>query len=95
VADALFAQQPAILADGNAEAVANSVLTPAEAATVKSLLTSPEVQKAIDTDLAEGNAIPVTSTPAFWITANGRSQVVSGLQNYTLLKQYLDSLLTK
>jgi hypothetical protein len=36
------------------EAVANSVLTPTEQKTVKSLLKSPEVQKEIDTDVEEG-----------------------------------------
>jgi protein-disulfide isomerase len=95
VADALFAEQAAILASGNAEAVANSVLTPAEAATVKSLLASPEVQKEIDTDIAEAQAVPVTSTPTFWVTANGRSQVLPGLQDYSLFKQYIDALLAK
>ena len=95
VADALFAEQAAILSGGNVEAVANRVLTPAEAATLKSLLTSPDVQKEIDADMAEAQAIPVTSTPTFRVTANGKSQVVPGLQNYTLLKQYLDGLLAK
>ncbi len=38
VADALFAQQSTITALGNVEAVANSVLTPTEQKTVKSLL---------------------------------------------------------
>ncbi len=93
VADALFAEQAAILSGGNAEGVANNVLTSAEAAAVKSLLASPEVQKEIDTDIAEAQAIPVTSTPTFRVTANGKSQVVPGLQNYTLFRQYIDGLL--
>jgi len=93
VADALFAQQQTIFATGNMEAVASSVLTPTEQKTVKSLLKSPEVQKQIDTDLAEGTAIPVPSTPTLWVTAHGRSEVVKGPVNYELFKQYLDALL--
>jgi protein-disulfide isomerase len=93
VADALFAQQASIEVSGNVEAVANSVLTPTEQKTVKSLLKSPEVQKEIDTDLEEGKAIPVPSTPTLWVTANGKSQVVKGPLNYPLFKQYIDTLL--
>lgn len=93
VADALFAQQASIEVSGNVEAVANSVLTPTEQKTVKSLLKSPEVQKEIDTDIEEGKAIPVPSTPTLWVTANGKSQVVKGPLNYALFKQYIDTLL--
>src|SRR5580692_12080355 len=88
VADALFAQQTAITANGNIEAVVNSVLTPTEQAKVKSLLKSPEVQKEIETDVAEGTAVPVPSTPTLWVTAHGRSEIVKGPVNYDLFKQY-------
>ena len=95
VADALFAQQATITAVGNVEAVANSVLTPTEQKTVKSLLKSPEVQKEIETDIEEGKAVPVPSTPTLWVTAHGRSEIVKGPVNYDLFKQYLEALLKK
>jgi protein-disulfide isomerase len=95
VADALFAQRTAIEATGNVEAVVDSVLTPTEQKAVKSLLKSPEVQKEIETDLAEGRAIPVQSTPTLWVTAQGRSEVIKGPVNYDLFKQYLEALLKK
>jgi protein-disulfide isomerase len=93
VADALFAAQQAIEVTGGVEAVANSVLTPTEQKTVKSLLKSPEVQKQIDSDVAEGKAVPVASTPTLWVTAHGRSEPIKGPINYDLFKQYLDALL--
>lgn len=93
VADALFAQQSAIAVSGNVESVANSVLTPAEAKTVKSLLKSPDVQHEIETDIEEGKAVPVQYTPTLWVTAHGKSQAVTGPINYDLFKQYLDTLL--
>ncbi len=93
VADALFAQQSAITAAGNMEAVVDSVLTPTEQKTVKALLKSPEVQKQIDTDVEEGKAVPVPSTPTMWVTARGRSEIVKGPINYDLFKQYMDALL--
>jgi protein-disulfide isomerase len=93
VADALFAQQYPITTTGNVEAVVNSVLTPTEQKTVQSLLKSPEVQKEIDTDIAEGMAVPVPSTPTLWVTAHGKSEIVKGPINYDLFKQYLEALL--
>lgn len=95
VADALFAQQQTIATLGNVEAVTDSVLTPTEQKAVKSLLKSPEVQKEIETDLEEGRAVPVPSTPTLWVTAHGRSEIVKGPINYDLFKQYLDALLKK
>jgi protein-disulfide isomerase len=95
VADALFAQQQTIAVLGNMEAVADSVLTPTEQKTVKSLLKAPDVQKQIDTDIEEGKTVPVPSTPTLWVTAHGKSEVVSGLSDYTLLTKYLDALLKK
>jgi len=93
VADALFAQQSTIAATGNMEAVANSVLTPTEQKTVQSLLKSPEVQKEIETDIQEGIAAPVPSTPTLWVTAHGKSEIVVGPINYELFKKYLETLL--
>ena len=93
VADAMFAAQQAIAVTGGVEAVANSVLTPTEQKTVKSLLKSPEVQKQIDSDVEEAKAVPVASTPTLWVTAHGRSEIVKGPVNYDLFKQYLEALL--
>jgi protein-disulfide isomerase len=95
VADALFAQQQTISVLGNMEAAANSVLTPTQQAKVKSLLKAPDVQQQIDADIQEGKQVPVASTPTLWVTAHGKSENVSGLADYGLLKKYLDAVLTK
>jgi len=95
VADALFAQQAAIAASGKVEEAANSALTPSEAKTVKSLLKAPEVQSEIAADLAEGNQVPVPSTPTLLVTHAGKSQPVSWPLNYALFKSYIDGLLAK
>jgi protein-disulfide isomerase len=95
VADALFAQQSGIATLGNVEAVVDGVLTPTEAKTVKSLLKSPEVQHEIETDIEEGKAVPVPSTPSLLVTTRGNSQLLSWPMNYTLFKQYVDGLVAK
>ena len=94
-ADALFAQQSGITTLGNVEAVVDGVLTPTEAKTVKSLLKSPEVQHEIETDIEEGKAVPVPSTPSLLVTTRGNSQLLSWPMNYTLFKQYVDGLVAK
>jgi protein-disulfide isomerase len=95
VADALFAQQVAIATNGKVEEVVNSVLTPTEAKTVKSLLKSPEVERQIHADQAEGALVPVNGTPTLWVTHRGKSEAVSWPLNYPLFKSYLDALLAK
>jgi protein-disulfide isomerase len=95
VADALFAQQRDIAASGKAEDVVNSVLSPSEAKAVKALLKSPEVQHQIQTDLDEGVAAPVASTPTLWVSSHGKSQAISWPLNYTLFKSYMDGLLAR
>jgi protein-disulfide isomerase len=97
VSEALFANQAAIESGSmTAEQVVNSVLTPTEAKAVKALVKSPEVQRQIDTDLAEGTTVPVQSTPTLWVTARGTSQPINKFPlNYGLFKQYMDSLLSK
>ena len=94
VADALFARQAAIEANGEVEVV-NSVLTPTEQKTVKSLLKSLEVQHEIDTDYQEGTMVPVKGTPTLWVTAHGKSEAVSWPMNYGFFKQYIDGLLAR
>jgi len=95
VADALFAQQAAIAANGKVEEVVNSVLTPTEMKTVKSLVKSPEVAREIQADLDEGAQVPVAGTPTLWVTHRGKSQAVSWPMNYSLFQSYIDGLLAK
>jgi protein-disulfide isomerase len=96
VADALFAQQVPISVSGKVEEIVNSVLTPTEAKTVKSLLKSPEVQQEIDADIAEGKAVPVLRTPTLWVTPKAKqSQTITWPIEYSLLKQYFDQVLPK
>jgi protein-disulfide isomerase len=95
VADALFANEITISQSGKVEDVVDSVLTPTEAKRVKLLLHDPGVQHEIETDVAEGQTVPVSGTPTLLVTHAGKSQVVNWPINYSLLKSYLDSLVGK
>jgi protein-disulfide isomerase len=96
VADALFARQPVWSTNGKVEETVNSVLTPAEAKKVKALTKDADVQAEIQRDLAEGRGIPVMSTPTLLVTYRQKRYPISGLvNNYPLLKSFLDGLLAK
>jgi protein-disulfide isomerase len=94
VADLLFARQAIIAQTGQIEEIVNSVLTPVEAQTVRSLVKSPVVKGEIDTDVAEGSLVPVTGTPTLWVTARGKaSRAINWPVEYRILRAYFDSLL--
>ena len=93
--NAVFEKQQEIALKGNVAEVVASVLTPAEMKQVQALVSSPEVKKMIETDMAEGSAVPVEATPQLWVSANGKSQTVKWPINYPLFKSYVDTLLNK
>jgi len=54
----------------------------------------PQLDAAIDADLAAGHARNVNATPTIFVTAHGSTQPLPpGGVSYTLMKQYLDYLL--
>jgi predicted DsbA family dithiol-disulfide isomerase len=69
------------------------VLTPVEAKKVKALTKDPVVRAQIEADLTRGSAIPVMSTPTLLVSTRAKKYPISGLNNYSLLKSFLDGLL--
>jgi protein-disulfide isomerase len=94
VADALFARQESWSKDGQYEAAALAVLTPAEAAKVKALAASADVKAVIDKDIELGKG-KITSTPTSILTHKGRAYPVSGVVSYPIFRRFLDELLSK
>jgi protein-disulfide isomerase len=94
-ANALFAKQTSWSQDGKLDETVAAVLTPAEQKKVAKLVNDPVVKSSIDHDLAEGYALPLSSTPTMVVTAKSRQYKISGdgLFNYTLIKATLDELL--
>lgn len=95
VADALFESQESWARSGNVEKAATQGMTPAEAAKLKSLLASPELDADIERDLKLGRSVPVTQTPTLVIRHKGRSYPLAGVSNYNLLRRFLEQLLSK
>lgn len=95
VADALYYFQGQWSETGEVEAVVAKALSEKDMAQVRKWLDDPRLEAAIERDLAEGNRRGVRSTPTFFITANGRTERVNGVVQYTILRRYLDSLLAR
>jgi protein-disulfide isomerase len=94
VAGALYMQQETWGASGNIEATVASVLSPAELKKVKALVNTPEIQDAVQRDIALGNQRGVSQTPSMFVMQNGKViPLPPGPIAYPLLKQYLDYLL--
>jgi len=93
IADLLYTHQDLWAENGNIEAVLTKGLTPDEMARLKSALKDPTIEQAIDRDIASGTSRQVTSTPTFFVTANGKEQRVVGGLTYPILKDFLDRML--
>jgi protein-disulfide isomerase len=94
-AEILFAKQTAWSQDGKLDETLAAVLTPAEHKKVVALVKDPSVQSPIEHDLAEGNALPVPSTPTVLVTYKSKRYPLfgQGIFNYNWIKATLDDLL--
>jgi protein-disulfide isomerase len=95
VEDVLFTRQNIWEQSGDVDGVVASVLTPAEMAKVRRLVKSPQVDAAIDRDVALGQDYRVTQTPTIIITCKGKPYPVVGAVSYSILRQFLDQLLSQ
>ncbi len=96
VVEAIYSTQQSWSADrSKLDAALATVLTPAEMNQVPSAMNTPEIAKAIESDLALGRAVPVGSTPTIVLTHRGQRIPLPGGVSYPLLKNVLDQLLSQ
>lgn len=94
VETALYSTQDKWENTGRIEDALSSVLTPAELKRVQTLMVKPDVQAAIDEDLALGKQRGITQTPSIFVTHKGEMRPLPpGGVTYGVLKQYFDYLL--
>jgi protein-disulfide isomerase len=96
VETALYTKQDSWGATGKIDDALDSVLTPVEMKRVRGLVESPEVAASIqhDEDLAKAKGL--SGTPSIFITHKGQTvQIPAQGATYTLVKQYIDYLLTQ
>jgi protein-disulfide isomerase len=93
VSEALYTDQAKWAADGKPEAAAARVLTPEELSRLKRFLEEPSTDQFINQEMDAARNRQVSSTPTFFLSADGREQKVVGKVSYAVLKDYLDRLL--
>ncbi len=95
--EALFEKQPVWTADGNIEAVAATVYTPAEMTKLKKVMTdhAQEIDAVIQQDVFQGSQINVNQTPTSKITHKGALLTPAGNISYAIMKRFLDEELAK
>jgi protein-disulfide isomerase len=95
VSEALYLKQSQWIKDGNVEAVVAEVLSADEMVKVKAILKDPSIEQTIDRDIKIGDERQIQGTPTFFLYAHGREQKVLGKVSYSVLKSYLEGLLSK
>lgn len=90
----LYSQQEVWGASGDIEKALSSVLTPAEIKRCSALVNNPEIEQAIQKDVALGTERHVNQTPSLFVTHNAKVvPLPPGAVQYSILKQYIDYLL--
>jgi len=95
VADFLYKTQPIWVKSGNVDEAVSKVLSPADMQKVRALVKDPSVTAEVDKDQALGGTERVDQTPTMIIVHKGQHTPIAGVISYSLLKMYLDQVLTK
>jgi len=93
ITDALYQSQEQWEQDGKLEPVVAGALTKQDLARLQKEMTDPAIDSAIANDVALGKKLEVNQTPTFFVTGKGKTEKVSGVVQYPILRHYLDYLL--
>ena len=92
VCDVLFKNQQTWEQNGKVDETACSVLTPAEAAKVRSLAKDPAIIAQVQSDLDMGNKAQVHETPTIFVNYRGKQYEADVKSSYAFFARFLDSL---
>ena len=95
VAGALFAKQEVWGLNGKVEEAALSALSAGDAAKVRALAKDSSIVAEVDKDVALGQKIPIRATPTLILTYKLKQYPLTGSVSYSLLRRFLDELLSK
>lgn len=93
VTDALFYYQSLWSTTGQLDSVVADALSDKEMAQVRKWVDDDKLEAAIERDLAQGRRRGVRSTPTIFITANGKTDRVNGVVQYSILRRFLERIL--
>jgi len=92
--DVLFRQQDAWSANGKIDETVCSILTPAEAKKVRELARDPGIQAEVRQDIQAAQTAKVEGTPTLILTYRLKQYRIPGSTNYSILKRFIDQLLS-
>jgi protein-disulfide isomerase len=96
VVNQIFRTQPVWSQSGDVDALVAQVLDPATMEKVRDLVRSDgHLDDTVTADTALAQRDGLNQTPTLVVTHNGKRQVLAPVPPYSLLKSYLDELLTK
>jgi protein-disulfide isomerase len=95
VSRALFDKQAKWSASGKLDEAFSSVLSATELAKVRQIAQEPQTDVFVQQDLDKGTNAGVKQTPTMVITHRLQQYPISGIVSYTVLRRFLDSLLSK
>lgn len=95
VTDALYVYQHLWSTTGQLDPVVAGALPEEKMNQVRKWLKDPKLDAHIDRDLALGRRRGVRGTPTIFITANGKTEQIPVVYQYTIFRRYLDSLLAQ
>lgn len=92
VFESIFTDQDQWARDGNLDAAVSKALSREDFLKVKKLMQEPGINSSIEKEIQLGVQKDIKSTPTMLISYIGRQQKVEGLVTYTVLKQFIDSI---
>ena len=92
--DVLFRTQESWAASGKVDETVCSILTPAEAKTVRALAKDPAVIAEVRQDMQAGRGANVSATPTLILTNRGKQYRLPGGASYEIMRRFIDQLLS-
>jgi protein-disulfide isomerase len=92
VMEALYSQQALWSQSGKVESTVAGALSSDDYMAAKKLLLTPEIDQAVNRDVALGKQFKIESTPTMFVYAIGREQKVVGGLPYAALKDFFDRI---
>jgi protein-disulfide isomerase len=90
--ESLFTDQPQWSKDGSLDLTISKALPSEDVLKLKKIMLEPGINSDIEKEIQLGTKREIQSTPTLFISSPGKQQKVEGAIAYTVLKQFIDSI---
>jgi protein-disulfide isomerase len=88
--DALYVEQAVWSENGRLDIVASRLFGPQVSEQITKLLQDSAIEKEVEREMELARSREIQATPTLFVTANGRTQRITGNISYAVLKSYLE-----